>query len=127
MNLHQLVMLFAAASVFVIASCSSGQPSVTEVYGVLLRQGKPVSNASVNFTPPKGKPANGVTDSEGHFQLTTFKPGDGAVVGEHVVTVVYIGMEASPIPAHYSDPKKSGLVARVEEGGINELQLELVD
>lgn len=29
----------------------------------------------------------GAIDSDGHFSLTTFKPGDGALLGKHRVTI----------------------------------------
>ena len=127
MNLHQLAMLFTAGCVFVIASCSAGHPPTTPVSGVLLHHGKAVSNASINFTPEKGRPANGVTDAEGHFRLTTFQSGDGALAGEHLVTITYIGQDVSPIPPRYSDPRKSDLRVQIASGEEHELQLELVD
>lgn len=129
MSPSRLANLFSAGFAFVvIVGCDSGgHPATTAVYGVLLHHGKPVSDASVNFTPQKGRSANGVTDAEGHFQLTTFQPGDGALAGEHLVTITYIGNEASPIPARYSDPARSDLRVEISKGEIHELQLELVD
>lgn len=34
-----------------------------------------------------GKPAYGVTDAAGRFNLTTYETGDGALVGDHQVTI----------------------------------------
>jgi hypothetical protein len=51
-------------------------------------RGKPVADARVVFIRA-GAPrfGSGQSDADGHFQLTTFSPGDGAVIGENVVTV----------------------------------------
>jgi hypothetical protein len=50
--------------------------------------GQPLEGAAVTFTPVEGgRPATGATDAQGRFRLSTFDPGDGAVLGEHVVTV----------------------------------------
>jgi hypothetical protein len=58
------------------------------VSGVVLYQDKPVVGATVAFrndTSPRV--ASGVTDAQGKFHLTTFENLDGAVLGEHEVTV----------------------------------------
>ena len=39
------------------------------------------------FRPTKGRPAVGTADRDGRFSLLTFRPGDGALLGQHVVTV----------------------------------------
>lgn len=81
-----------------IAGCGEdpGHYEVVPVSGVLTCQGKPVSNATVNFTPvadpsrkggQTGRQALGTTDEAGHFKLTTYENYDGAMVGRHVVTV----------------------------------------
>jgi hypothetical protein len=75
--------------------CSKG-PSLPTVpaTGTVTLDGLPLADASVAFAPkdPEGKPANGVTDAAGKFQLKTFLGGtagqvDGAMPGEYVVMV----------------------------------------
>jgi hypothetical protein len=80
---------------------SSSRPATYPVRGKVLYQGKPVSEASLAFLAPGApSPAYGVTDSNGEFTLTTFKPGDGAVLGVHLVTVTQYGeSDATPIAA----------------------------
>lgn len=74
----------------------SDEYSVVPVRGVVTCQGKPVTNATVNFTPKadqgrpegrRGRVALGITDNDGRFKLTTYKNDDGAIVGKHTVTV----------------------------------------
>jgi hypothetical protein len=51
-------------------------------------RGQPVAGAAISFLAPKSpRIASGETDAQGRFQLTTFEPNDGAVLGTHVVTV----------------------------------------
>jgi hypothetical protein len=44
--------------------------------------------------PGAPRAASGETDGQGHFELTTFDPGDGAVLGSHVVTVYKAKVDA---------------------------------
>ena len=69
--------------------CGDGRPATTPVSGVVTFEGQPVRDATVvMMTVAGGRPATGVTDEEGRFVLTTFDKDDGAMLGEHVVTVV---------------------------------------
>jgi uncharacterized GH25 family protein len=82
---------------FIFNGCGgSNEYETTPVSGVVTCQGKPVANATVNFTPvpdesraagQRGRVALGLTDKDGRFTLTTYQDGDGAIVGKHVVTV----------------------------------------
>ena len=72
-----------------------GQPSMAKVTGRVTCKGQPVPEAMITFNPvPKaaedrepGKPATGMTDAEGRYELSTFKNYDGVLVGEHKVVV----------------------------------------
>ena len=80
------VIAFAA----LLSGCGgSDAPSVAPVTGVVTYQGKPVAGATVNFIK-EGAPRSGVgiTNAEGRFQISTFANNDGAIIGDHVVTVV---------------------------------------
>jgi hypothetical protein len=59
---------------------------------VVYEDGTPVTGGVVEFLtkPPEGKAINarGVIDEQGKFVLSTFAPGDGAVIGEHQAIVV---------------------------------------
>jgi hypothetical protein len=56
--------------------------------GVVIYNDKPVPNVSVIFSPKSGgRTATGSTNEEGRFELTTFEAGDGAILGEHTVTL----------------------------------------
>jgi hypothetical protein len=78
------------ASLVLSCGCSKpNRPQMAKVSGKITYQGKPVDGAQVTFNPtgPSPRAAIGTTDAQGRFDLTTFDTGDGAVVGEHVVTI----------------------------------------
>jgi hypothetical protein len=89
----------------ILSVSGCGKASLYPVHGRVLYQGKPVEKAMVTFIPVQapadGKKvsANGETDAEGNFTLSTRVPGDGAPAGEYRVTVFWPG----PLPG--TDPK----------------------
>ena len=121
----------------VALSIGCGPPALklVPVSGVVTVDGKPIEGAAVMFSPEAGgRPAVGLTDAMGHFQLTTLKANDGALVGSHLVTVTKLettGVEADDeglstpltsevkqiwhVPKKYSSTKTSGLTAEVKE------------
>ena len=67
---------------------------VAAVSGVVLCDGEPVREGRIQFTPVRegdslesGKPGWGTLAQDGRFTLTTYGRDDGAVVGEHRVTI----------------------------------------
>jgi hypothetical protein len=51
-------------------------------------KGKPVPNGTINFVPAAGPAATGEIGPDGSYALTTFRKGDGAVLGTHKVVIV---------------------------------------
>jgi hypothetical protein len=84
-----VLALLAAATCLLCGGCSgSGRPATAPVRGQVTFRGKPVAGATLTFLCDGApRPAVGTTDAAGTYQLTTFEPNDGAVVGVHVVTV----------------------------------------
>jgi hypothetical protein len=94
------LLLAASAGV---AGCSSGGP--VKVKGTVTLDGKPFPGASVTFIPAAegGRSATGLTRADGSFELTTFKPEDGALPGEYKITVLYVEPDKS---GEAGDPSK---------------------
>ncbi len=67
----------------------SSLPVRVPVEGTVLYKQKAVEGATVVFHG-EGAPrvSSGVTDKDGKFKLTMYYPNDGAVVGNHKITVV---------------------------------------
>ena len=80
--------------VFVGCGSDASKPQLGKVHGKVTQDGKPVDSGHIVFTPATGKggetgqTATGEINSDGTFDLTTFDTGDGAVLGQHIVTVV---------------------------------------
>jgi len=129
---------------FAIVGCGGGpsRPPTYPVTGQVTENGKPVAGVDVAFRPENSaggqKPANGKTDSEGRYTLTTFSFGDGAMEGSYRVTLSklelaeaatvdvdsddYVPPDASgsikppknQLPKKLSDPETSGLTATID-------------
>ena len=89
-------------------------------------EGKAVANAAVTFSPmPKdekdrepGRSGTGFTDAEGYYVISTHKPYDGALVGQHRVRVALD--DANPARCK----RNTYVVLEVKADG-NELNIEL--
>jgi len=80
-----LVAVAVAAALLAGTGCGSKPMGIK---GKVMLDGAPLSGASVEFVPEDGgHSAVGITDNEGKFSLTTYKPGDGALRGEYRVVV----------------------------------------
>lgn len=79
-----------------IVGCGGPGIETVPVSGVVTLDGQPVPNVLVTFQPvargaaesSSSPGSNGTTDSEGRYELKT-PDGSGAIVGEHIVTLVY--------------------------------------
>jgi hypothetical protein len=129
--------LIVLASLLISGCANSDRPKLAKVSGTVTLDKMPVEGAAVMFMPVGGgRPAQGLTDAQGKFTLTTFEDGDGAIIGEHKVTVTKMqvtGAKATAdglsgtteageikevwlVPQIYSVPETSGLTAKVEKG-----------
>ncbi len=116
------------------------------VSGTLTYEGKPLEGFQVTFVSSRAsRPAIGVTDANGKFELGTNEPGDGAPPGKHSVAVVWVGpqVEMEPgkeeimddpsqlpkppieIPQKYGNPETSGLEQEVPERGLEDVKIDL--
>jgi hypothetical protein len=88
----------AALSMVGCGGSESEKPGVAPVKGTVFFKGAPLAGATVSFYGPgSGVPSTGTSNEQGEFELTTFTPGDGAPIGENVVTVTkYEGSSAAP-------------------------------
>lgn len=84
-------LLIIATVAVVSLSCNArtaGYPPLGRVTGVVTRGGQPVAGVTVLFQPVAGGRASaGVTDSTGRYTLRFTEVADGAMVGDHTVTL----------------------------------------
>jgi hypothetical protein len=93
---HLLSLVAGLGLVYHLSGCSAdpNMPKLGKVSGKVSYQGKPLDAGRVVFTPVAGKGgesdqgASGEINSDGSYEMTTFNTGDGAVLGQHIVTVV---------------------------------------
>lgn len=112
--------VLAMTTAMVLIGCGSDpdKPKLGKISGVVTYKGQPVESGRVVFTPTggggTGQSASGMIGPDGSYTLTTFDEGDGAILGEHVVTVDVTEKDAvSPQPKpdgtiDYTMPKKLG-------------------
>jgi hypothetical protein len=118
------------------AGCGSDFPKTAVVKGKVSYNGKPVPHGRVLFVPVvPGTTATGEIAPDGSYSLTTFRKGDGAVLGKHKVAI--IAMEDRPgalptdanlpppiVPDKYTSPGTTDLEAEVKDGE-NKLDFDL--
>ena len=118
----------------VLAGCGDKGPKVVKVNGTVTRNGKPVPNVAVHFTPPAGRPSLGMADANGNFKLQYTVDKDGAEVGTHKVHVEFppaspqeendlatgkkqVSADRREILKKYGDPAKTTLEVEVKDDG----------
>jgi hypothetical protein len=133
---HTLVSTLVTCAGVILAGCGGGSDLLptAPVSGTLAYEGKPVAKGAIHFHPPKGQTANGVVE-DGKFTLTTYKEGDGAIVGKHRVAVDVVEevptkdgdtTSRSLIPKKYSEPDSSGIELEIPPTGRPNLQIDLL-
>lgn len=88
------ISLFNAAMFsvcLIVGGCGSSgaddQPELGTVRGVVSLEGEPLSGVSVTFQPVDGRPAAGVTNSEGVYELTYIRDTKGCKTGTCRVSI----------------------------------------
>jgi hypothetical protein len=117
-----LVVLLACV---VAGGCSRG-PTLVPATGRVTLNGKPLDTGAIMVQPTAGPAAQAKINPDGTFQLSTFKPGDGAIVGAAAVRVFCRknitppgGEQAwgpSLIPDRYNRFDTSGLTVEIKAG-----------
>lgn len=113
-----------------IAGGCKRNPRVVPVSGIVYYNDKPLPYGTIMFQPDKGQPAAGEIQPDGTFKLSSYGPDDGAVPGQHSVSVsCYEGQRPSAansgqqgdgslgklmIPLRYTRLASSGLTAEVK-------------
>ena len=91
-----MIVLLIGAPLFLGCGGGAKGPKTAKATGVVTYKGQPVVGASVTFSAPKApRTGVGVTDGKGEFTIGTFGANDGAILGDHVVTVTLTKRQGS--------------------------------
>lgn len=141
-GLHRMSLPLALAAAL-LSGCGVKTYPVAPVRGKLTHQGQPVSGGSLVFGPigtgkgEVGKPGIAQVGPDGSFEVTTYREGDGAVIGKHTVSFSPPSMvvQETPAESHVEEDADApaqpyaGLVPHPMEveikRGENEITLEL--
>jgi len=117
-----------------------GNPAALEtapVEGRVTLDGEPVSQGIVRFNPDRGRAGKGAIQADGTFTISTYAPGDGAVVGRHRVAIVAQQSDGTQafvedvaevewlVPPQYANPSTSGLEFTVQADQPNYAEFSL--
>ena len=139
MAIDRLRLIVALPLLFIVGCGPAGQVRVYPVKGKVTFNGKPMAGGgAISFVPlvnQKGKTAGGEIKPDGTYEMSTYKPGDGSMVGEFRVVINQVvyqepgqvadgsGRASAPvatvpeserIPVVYADSLQSPLTAKVE-------------
>jgi hypothetical protein len=121
---HWSCLPLVAGVSFLLTSCGSDL-DLGSVQGKLTKNGQPQRDLWVEFVPVAGgRPAEGRTNSEGHYELRYTSDKPGALVGRHRVRI-YSGGELDARDNELS-PRKEVFSSEVDvQSGDNELDFSI--
>ena len=125
-------VLFISLSLVLVLSGCSDEPErdpTIKIHGKITYKGEALKRGTIVFFPEGGKKiATSEIDEDGTYTLTTYQSNDGALPGEHQVTItserdmtnvlpedVKPGDKPWLIPRKYNQVKTSGLTATVPD------------
>lgn len=141
MQLRSSCLTYGLVTVtLLLAGCGGAPFALAKVSGKVTLKGRPVTQGKVLFRPEKGPVAVGALGPGGTYTLMTYKPGDGAIVGECSVAIdaptwgaPMAGFTPPPppppeetIPLKFHSYETSGL-KRTVEAKENIIDFELAD
>jgi hypothetical protein len=113
------------------AGCNGGHFELAPVHGTVTVDDIPLAGCNVRFAPiakgddvHPGKPAYGRIQTDGKYRLTTRQANDGAVVGEHWVTIMNVQddlPDGVPEFGRITVPEKATVIS----GQENEVNIKL--
>ncbi len=83
------MLIVASLLTLAQSGCGGGgdQPELGQVTGTVTLDGKPLVGVAVVFQPENGRPARGMTDAEGKYELTYIRQTKGTKVGMNRVEI----------------------------------------
>lgn len=130
-SVASILLLIGGAAVALQAKSFDTAPTLFPAKGTATLDGKPMAGASIVLYrvdaghTTKGVHSRAIVDEEGHFELGTVRPHDGAPLGDYVATIVWTKqsitngkLETTPnlAPAKYASRESTDLKVTVSKG-----------
>lgn len=123
MKYRNISIVLSALASLIVSGCGDSGPELADVTGKVTLNGTPVPYAFVRFQPitPRGTYASAYTNAEGEYTLLFSRSANGAIVGQHSVTVRTSGKDEIEI-----EDRNTGLmtVPPLPDGYLEHLQVE---
>ncbi len=125
-------VLSTIAILCAVTGCTQSEYELAPVSGRVLLDGQPLDGGKIMLAPvasgdsiKAGKPGFANIGDDGAFVLSTYSEGDGAVVAEHVVTVINTDPKSEAGRRLRADRVALPQRVTVSAGEANELNVEL--
>jgi hypothetical protein len=102
------IPVMAACCLVLLAGCGPQLPATAPVHGKITFGGKPVASGKIAFRPTAGRSSLGTIASDGSYTLSTFSPGDGAILGKHHVTIEATKVTGPSAPKSLDEERRGG-------------------
>jgi hypothetical protein len=131
----ELWLVITLIGLLLLSGCGKGDRLETaKVKGIVTLNGKVVERGVVSFSPQAGRGGRGLIRPDGTYELTTYVPNDGAILGKHRVSVTATtprkSVDEEPeyiVPPRFGEPATSGLEYVVTPSGENRFDITLLD
>jgi hypothetical protein len=97
-SIHNIARVALAIAAVVVAGCGGNDKKTAVVRGTVTYNGKAVPNGTISFIPADGRSATGEIEPDGSYTLTTYRKGDGAILGQHKVVIVAMEKTSNRLP-----------------------------
>jgi hypothetical protein len=106
-----------------IAGCGKSGPELAPVSGRVTVDGKPMENLDITFQPDEMRPASYArTDASGHYELGYKRGVQGALLGQHTVSIRSLDTNPPQIAAKFNSQSE---LRREIKAGQNEFDFDV--
>lgn len=132
---HYLLFGLTALALPFTTGCGGPDPNLGQVQGVVTLDGQPLADATVILVQGQGRPAAGVTDAEGRYQVSLTGSRQGTAPGVNKVQIITergpsetadgkpIPPSPERLPSRYH--AETELAVEVKAGELTEANFEL--
>jgi hypothetical protein len=105
------ILSAAVCCLVFFVGCGPRLPATAPVHGKITLGGKAMDAGRIAFHPAAGRTALGTIAADGTYTLTTFRPGDGALLGKHRVTIEATKIVAPAAPRSLEEELRGGAIS----------------